>query len=199
MSKTVDYYLSAVSPWTYLGHPRLTAILALHKVQVRIKPIDIGKVFSVSGGLPVKQRPIQRQAYRMMELKRWRDHLKVPLTLEPKFFPYATEPASFLIIAADKLAGSAAAMRLAFGFLRGCWAEEKNCADPETIALIVRSEGLDLAQLQAYGEEAKKLYDTYTQEAITLGVFGVPTYAIGSELLWGQDRLEFLERALAQP
>ena len=196
MSKTVDYFMSPVSPWTYLGHPRFTAMTTLHNAQVRIKPIDIGKLFAASGGLPVKQRPAQRQAYRLMELKRWRDYLGVPLTIEPKFFPYAAEPASWLIIAADKVAGPAAAARLAFGFLRGCWAEERNCADSQTIAAIVRAEGLDLAILQARAEEAKALYETYTKEAIAKGVFGVPTYVIGDELMWGQDRLEFVERAL---
>lgn len=196
MSKVVDYYLSPVSPWTYLGHPRLTAMIALHKAQVRIKPIDLGKVFPVSGGLPLKQRAPQRQAYRMMELKRWRDYLKVPLTLEPKYFPYAGDAAAHLIIAADKVAGTAVAMRLAFAFLRGCWAEERDCADPATLAAIVRAEALDMTQLQARLEEAKTLYDAYTQEAIARQVFGVPTYAVGNELLWGQDRLDFLERAL---
>lgn len=196
MSKTADYFMSPVSPWTYLGHPRFTAMTTLHNAQVRIKPIDIGKLFAASGGLPVKQRPVQRQAYRFMELKRWRDYLAVPLTIEPKFFPYAAEPASHLIIAADRVAGPAAAARLAFGFLRGCWAEEKNCADAQTMAAIVRAEGLDLATLQACAAEAKALYETYTQEAIAKGVFGVPTYVIGDDLLWGQDRLEFVERAL---
>ncbi|MSQ60895.1 MAG: 2-hydroxychromene-2-carboxylate isomerase [Betaproteobacteria bacterium] len=197
MSRSIDYFMSPVSPWTYLGHPRFTAMAALHKAQVMIKPIDIPKLFAASGGLPVKQRPAQRQAYRFMELKRWRDYLGVALTLEPKFFPYAPESASHLIICAGKIAGPAAAARLAFGFLRGCWAEEKNCADPLTIAAIVHAEGLDLGALQSYAEEAKVLYETYTQEAIAKGVFGVPTYAIGDELMWGQDRLEFVERAIA--
>ncbi len=198
MSKTIDYFISPVSPWTYLGHPRLTATVALHKAQVHLKPIDIGKVFAASGGLPVKQRPAQRQAYRMLELKRWRDYLQVPLTLEPKFFPYAPDPASHLIIAADKVVGTAVAMRLAFGFLRGCWAEEKNCADSDTVAGIVKAEGLDLGQLQSRLDEAKALYESYTQEAIAKGVFGVPTYVMGDDLLWGQDRLEFVERTLAR-
>ncbi|MBM3395156.1 MAG: 2-hydroxychromene-2-carboxylate isomerase [Betaproteobacteria bacterium] len=196
-SKTVDYFLSPVSPWTYLGHPRLTALVTLHKAQVRIKPADIGKVFAVSGGVPLKQRPMQRQLYRMQELKRWRDYLKVPLTLEPKYFPYAADTASHLIIAADKVAGTAVAMRLAFGFLRGCWAEEKNCADPDTIAAIVQAEGLHMSALQARMDEAKALYETYTQEAITRNVFGVPTYIIDDRVLWGQDRLDFVERMLA--
>lgn len=198
MNKIVDYYISPVSPWTYLGHPRLTAMAALHKAQVRLKPIDIGKVFAASGGLPLKQRPLQRQAYRMMELKRWRAYLKAEMTLEPKYFPYAAEPASHLIIAADKVAGTAVAMRLAYGFLRGCWAEEKNCADPDTIARIVQAEGLDMAQLQARLEEARQIYDNNTLEAQTRNVFGVPTYIIDGELFWGQDRLDFVERALAQ-
>jgi 2-hydroxychromene-2-carboxylate isomerase len=197
MSKTVDYFISPMSPWTYLGHPRFTAMCALHNAEVRIKPIDVMKVFAASGGVPVKQRPLQRQAYRMMELKRWRDYLGVPLTLEPKFFPYAADTASLLIIAADKVAGTSAAMRLAFAFLRGCWAEERNCADPTTIDAIVTGERLDISQLQSLANETKRAYETYTQEAIARNVFGVPSYMIGDELYWGQDRLEFVERALA--
>src|SRR5213076_1147433 len=82
MSKHVDYYVSLNSPWTYLGSKRFEAIAARHGADVTIWPVDFGSVFSVSGGLPLPKRAPQRQAYRMMELKRWRDHLGVKITLE---------------------------------------------------------------------------------------------------------------------
>ncbi len=92
MAKHVDYYVSLNSPWTYLGSKRFEAIAAKHKADVTIWPVDFGSVFAVSGGLPLPKRAPQRQAYRMMELKRWRDHLGVKTTLEPKFFPPTRYP-----------------------------------------------------------------------------------------------------------
>jgi 2-hydroxychromene-2-carboxylate isomerase len=91
MAKVVDYYFSPMSPWTYLGHARFSALLARYGAQVKVKPADYGKIFAASGGVPVKQRPVQRQAYRMVELRRFRDHTGLPLNLEPKFFPVPTE------------------------------------------------------------------------------------------------------------
>jgi carboxymethylenebutenolidase len=165
---------------------------------VRVKPVDYGKVFPVSGGLPLKQRALQRQAYRLVELRRFRDHLRVPINLEPKFFPVPTEDASVLIIAADQQHGADAAMRLAGAILRACWAEDCNIGDAQILAQIAADQGLDAAQLNGRSEQARSAYANYTQEAIERQVFGAPTYVVDNELFWGQDRLEFLDRALAR-
>jgi carboxymethylenebutenolidase len=198
MAKVVDYYFSPMSPWTYLGHGRFTEMLAHRGAQVRVKPVDYGKVFPVSGGLPLKQRALQRQAYRLVELRRFRDHLRVPINLEPKFFPVPTEDASVLIIAADQQHGADAAMRLAGAILRACWAEDCNIGDAQILAQIAADQGLDAAQLNGRSEQARSAYANYTQEAIERQVFGAPTYVVDNELFWGQDRLEFLDRALAR-
>ena len=85
---TVDYYFTPLSPWTYMGHDRVMALVQKTGVSLVAKPIDLGaKIFPQSGGLPFAQRPAQRLAYRMVELERWRDYLGLPLTLKPKFFP----------------------------------------------------------------------------------------------------------------
>ncbi len=198
MPQTVDYYFSPVSPWTYLGHERFRAIARAAGAQVNVKPVDYGRIFPVSGGLPLKQRPPQRQAYRLMELARWQKHLGVPLVAEPKFFPVAADPAAKLIIAADLAKGTAAALNLALALMRACWAEERNLADGPTLDAIVTATGLDPAALKApdVAAQAQARYDQYTEEAIARGVFGAPTYAIGNELFWGQDRLDFVERTL---
>src|SRR4051794_8297428 len=99
MSKVCEYFFSPGSPWTYLGHERFVALARKYGVQIDIKPCDLGKVFSVSGGLPLAKRPPQRQAYRLVELKRWSEFLQIPLNLHPKFFPAPGEPAAKLIIA----------------------------------------------------------------------------------------------------
>jgi 2-hydroxychromene-2-carboxylate isomerase len=198
MAKVVDYYFSPMSPWTYLGHGRFSAILDKHGATVKVKPADYGKVFPASGGLPLKQRAAQRQAYRLVELKRFREYLGVPLNLEPKFFPVPTEDAALLIIAADQAQGAGAAMKLAGAILRACWTEERNIGDASTLAQIAGEQGLDAAALQGRAAQARPLYEGYTQEAIERQVFGAPTYIFQGEPFWGQDRLDFLERALAR-
>ena len=77
MSRSVDYYFAPQSPWTYLGHARFAGIVKASGASVRVLPIDLGgKVFPISGGLPVGQRPPQRQAYRLVELARFRAALQ---------------------------------------------------------------------------------------------------------------------------
>ena len=196
--KTVDYYFSPMSPWTYLGHDRFADIAKRHGAAINVKPVDFGKIFPVSGGVPVAKRAPQRQAYRFVELKRWQKFLGVPLVLEPKFFPYDTSLAARLIIAAgDKSADSA--MRLTGALLKACWAENRNMADEGELAKACQDLGLEPEGLiaAAKSDEGQKRFDALTDEAIGLQVFGAPTYAYKGELFWGQDRLEFLDRALA--
>jgi 2-hydroxychromene-2-carboxylate isomerase len=198
MLKIVDYYFTPSSPYAYMGHQRFVDLIFSSESAMNIKPVDFGRIFPVSGGLPLAKRAPQRQAYRMMELRRWRAYLGVKLNLEPKFFPVDSTLASLTIIAAgeDK---SGAAPGLAFDIMRACWAEDRNIADPEVLKAIARGKGLDGAGLleRAQAPETRAAYDALTQEAIERQVFGAPTYVFKDELFWGQDRLDFLQRALA--
>jgi carboxymethylenebutenolidase len=194
MAKTVDYYFSPMSPWTHLGHERFLAIARRHGARVDAKPVDYGRIFPQSGGLPLAKRAPQRQKYRMVELKRWRDYLGVPLTLEPKHFPYDTLPATLLILAVKKQAGGDAALAVIGAILRGCWVEERDMADAGELQAVLVTAGLDpalLARSKDPGHAAE--YDRLTQEAIERDVFGAPTYVYDGEPFWGQDRLDLLD------
>ena len=90
----IDYYFATVSPWMYLGHERFVALARQHGATIAVKPMNLGEVFPVSGGLPLSKRSPQRQAYRLVELKRWSEYLSVPLNLHPKFFPANGDPAA---------------------------------------------------------------------------------------------------------
>lgn len=197
MSKVVDYYFAPQSPWTYLGHERFVKLTQAVSAQVNVRPMDLGRVFPVSGGVQLKDRPKQRQDYRIMELKRFTKHLDVPLNLHPKFFPVDGSRASLLIIAVDQRDGVDAALRLSGEIMAGVWAHEQNIADEATLSQMLDKAGLSTENLAlAQSAEVKALYDQYTDEAIKLGVFGAPTYVIENELFWGQDRLDFVARAL---
>lgn len=198
MGRTVDYYFAPQSPWAYLGHQRLADIAKRTGASLRVMPIDLGgKVFPISGGLPLGQRAPQRQAYRLLELQRFSEHLHVPLNLKPRYFPVGGDDAARVIIAADLAQGSAAAMAMAGAVLSACWAQERNIADDKVLAELLAEQGLPASLLeQSHSQAVQERYESYTQAAIDAGVFGAPTYVMDGEIFWGQDRLDFVERAL---
>ncbi|MDQ6681575.1 MAG: 2-hydroxychromene-2-carboxylate isomerase [Pseudomonadota bacterium] len=199
MSKTIDYYLAPQSPWTYLGHQRFAVIAKAAGATINLMPTDLGKVFAVSGGLPLAKRPAQRQAYRLVELRRFADHLGVTLHLQPAFFPVAGDTAARLIIAVDQHDGTDAAMALAGKVLSGVWADQRNIADAPTLGAMLGECGLPARRLDDAQDPAiQQRYDANTQKSIDAGIFGAPTYLIDGEMFWGQDRLDFVERRLAQ-
>ena len=199
MSKIVDYFMTPVSPWTYLGQARFRAVCAKQAAQIHLHVMDLGKVFPVTGGVALKDRPPQRRAYRLMELKRWRDFLGIPLTVEPKFFPVPAEAAATAVLAVLERHGTDTALDVAGDLMQAIWSEERNVADAATLDAVLAKRGLDAAALLAHARSAEVAarYVQHSQEAIARGVFGSPTYVYKDELFWGQDRLDFLERALA--
>ena len=197
MPVTVDYYLSLNSPWTYLGSALFAEIAKRNGVTVNVKPAKFGPIFEQTGGLPLPKRSPQRQAYRMMELKRWREVRDIPLIVAPKYFPCDDSAAVRLVIAAKLLGKDAHRLSLEFG--RAIWEREETLADPATLASAAARAGLDVAALRAGPPDAEldALYEQFTQEALTAGVFGAPSFVLPSgEIFWGQDRLDLLERAL---
>ncbi|MEP7298193.1 MAG: 2-hydroxychromene-2-carboxylate isomerase [Burkholderiales bacterium] len=201
MSRTIDYYFTPISPWTYLGHARFARIAQAAGARVNVLPIDLGgKVFPVSGGLPLAQRAPQRQAYRLVELARFSESHGLPLTLKPKFFPVPPDDAARLIVAVAQHDGGDAAMALTGAVLRAVWAEERNVADTAELAAMIAALGLPARRLaEAKTIDVQTQYEAHTQRAIELGVFGAPTYVVDGEMFWGQDRLDFVERRLARP
>ncbi|MFL6657123.1 MAG: 2-hydroxychromene-2-carboxylate isomerase [Massilia sp.] len=199
MSKTVTYYLTPQSPWTYLGHARLVDLAQQHGAVIDIKPVDLGRVFSVSGGLPLAKRAPQRQAYRLQELARWAAYLQLPMNVQPKFFPVQPDLASRLIIAARTGLGADVALALTGAIMHALWAEEKNIADDATLVQIASLCGVDGAMLlkAAATPGVQEQLDKNTDDAIAANVFGSPWYVVDGEAFWGQDRLDFVERALA--
>ena len=91
-------------------------------------------------------------------------------------------------------------MRLSHAILRAIWVEERNVALPETRKQIADENGMDGETLVGMekSDAVTGEYRRNTDEVEALGIFGSPTYVLDGELFWGQDRLEFLERALAR-
>jgi 2-hydroxychromene-2-carboxylate isomerase len=197
MGRVIDYYFTPQSPWAYLGHARFTAMAKAHGAMVRVRPVDYGAIFPVSGGLPLAKRAPQRQAYRLVELARFSRHLGMALNLKPKFFPVADDDAARLIIAVDLHDGTEAAMRLCAAVFAAVWARERDIADAGTLEALIAECALPARRVEQSRDPAiQERYEDYTRQAIAANVFGAPSYVIDGEIFWGQDRLEFVERAL---
>jgi 2-hydroxychromene-2-carboxylate isomerase len=197
MARTVTVYYALQSPWTYLGWARLRALAARTRAEVRYRPIRMAPVFAASGGLPLAKRPQQRQAYRLMELERWRRRLNLPLLLHPKYFPVDEATAAGMVIALGQRDGDVGLLSQAM--MTAVWAGERDLADRPTLLAIAAEQDLDGdALLEASASEAvQEEYAANTETAIAAGVFGVPSFLVGEELFWGQDRLDFVAETLA--
>lgn len=195
----IDYYVSLNSPWTYMASARIEQYAAQYDAELRIWPVDFGVVFAGSGGLPLPKRSPQRQAYRMMELKRWKAELGLPFNLQPKGFPCSEELSAACVIALRETQGQAPAIRVAHRVLKALWEEEAVPGEERVLARLVAECGLDAAAVLALGREPRwaAMRARDTEAALARGVFGAPSFVIGDEIFWGQDRLHFVERKLA--
>jgi 2-hydroxychromene-2-carboxylate isomerase len=199
----MDCYYSLSSPWAYFAGPKLQDIVRRHRVKLTLKPYDFQAVVPKTGGVPLRTRPEPRQRYHEAELARWRDYLGMPLVLKPKHYPWAvTDPdwnkrPGWMVIAAQD--AGLDAFVLSHAILRALWAEERNVADASVRRAIADENGFDGGALLVAETSPKvqELYRQFTEEAVQRGVFGAPTFVVGGELFWGQDRLDFVDRKLA--
>jgi 2-hydroxychromene-2-carboxylate isomerase len=200
MGKVCEYFFAPHSPFAYLGHARFVALAKQYDVQVMLKPFDLSKIFGQSGGLPLAKRAPQRQAYRLKELERWSKFLGLPMNLQPTYFPVQSDVAARLIIATQLAHGTNAALELTGAVMRAIWEEEKNIADTDTLLAIANGLGHDGASLLKSSETAsvQAEFDRFSEEATTANVFGAPWFIVDGEGYWGQDRLDFVERAFAE-
>ncbi len=200
MGLHIDYYASLNSPWTHLGAARIEAMAIAANATLRIYPVDFGAIFAQSGGLPLPKRSPQRQAYRLQELARWRDHLNIPIHIQPRFFPSSEQQTAGCVIGLRETVGDQPAIKLAHRVLKALWQEEKDPADPATLAALITEIGLNADQVMKLGSDPKwaerRIADT--KAALERNVFGAPSYVIGDDIFWGQDRLEFVQRRLAR-
>jgi 2-hydroxychromene-2-carboxylate isomerase len=198
----VSCFYSLSSPWAYFAGPRLQDIVRRHHAQLRLKPFDFQEVVPRTGGVPLRTRPEPRRTYHVLELDRWRKHLGMPLQLTPKYYPADGKPAGWnkppgwMVIAAQERGLDA--QRLSHALLRALWAEERDTSDRKVRVAIANENQLPGEELAAAERSApvQALYKVYSDEAERLGVFGAPTFVLDGERFWGQDRLDFLDRAL---
>ncbi|WP_439598998.1 2-hydroxychromene-2-carboxylate isomerase [Falsiroseomonas sp.] len=184
------------SPWAYFGAPRLYEIARRHGAKLVLRPI---RVIEANGGIPLRTRAQARQDYHALELDRWRKFLGMPLQLVPKFYPCRTiETAAQAVIAVQE--AGLDAQGFCFAVQRALWAEDRDIADLDTLRAIacatVGEAGVALMRDPALPQHVAA-WNANLAEAESRKIFGTPTYVFRDELFWGQDRLDFLDRALS--
>ncbi len=196
MSAPIIHYFFVQSPWSFFGFRRAVEIAKKHGVDIIHKPCRAGDVWEHGGGVPLAKRPKPRQDYRLVELKRWSEHLGIPINLQPKYFPIDETLAARIIIAVQE--DGQDVTKLTETLMGDIWLRERDVTDPKIIREALASSGLSIEYLEdADLPGTAKIYDDNCQSARDQNIFGVPTYFVGSEMFWGQDRLDFVDRALA--
>ena len=199
MSDPIDFYFACVSPWSYLAVDELKRIADTHERAIAFKPINVGRSWAETGsGQPVGDRPQVMQDYRLIELPRWATWRDTELNSHPKHFPVPFHLSSNVIIAARQQGTDVYALTRAL--MRGCWVDELNISDADTIAKIADGVGLDGTALLA-AAEAPAVADEMsanTDEALAAGAWSVPSIVVDGELFFGQDRLEMIAWRLEQ-
>ncbi|MDG4721269.1 MULTISPECIES: 2-hydroxychromene-2-carboxylate isomerase [Thalassospira] len=195
MSEPIIHYFFVQSPWSFFGFRRAVDITKKHNTTIIHKPCRAADVWEHGGGVPLAKRPKPRQDYRLVELKRWSEFLGIPINLHPKFFPVDEALAARTIIAAQEDGKDVS--QLTETLMGDIWLRERDIADPAIVREALISCGLSPEYLEnADLPETTATYDSNSQSARDHNIFGVPTYFIGNEMFWGQDRLDFVDRAL---
>ncbi len=197
MNRTIDYFFSLASPWSFLGHAPLMEVAQRHGAEVRLRPVELGPVFAETGGLPLAKRAPERQRYRLVELQRWRVKRGVDFHLHPRFWPFDATLADRTVIAA--LDGDLSVDRLLPRLFSAVWQKQENLADAGALAGIVSQVGLPGAELveRALSADITAAYAENKTLALASDVFGAPSYVLDGEVFWGQDRIDLLDDALA--
>jgi len=194
---TITFYFSLLSPWVYFAGPRLHALAARHEASLDYRPVDLLRIFRETGGTPLAQLSSARRAHRRAERDRWSKLLGMPVTEQPRHHPVSERGAACCVMAAEAMGH--APWPLAHSLLEAVWRHDQDISDAETVVAIAAAQGIDPAAMrEAFGDPTLGArFDDTTAQAMADGIFGVPSFVLGGEMFFGQDRLDFVERALA--
>jgi len=199
MAADVTFHFSLLSPWVYFAGPQFQLVLARTGARADYRPLDVLRLFRESGGTPLSSLPEARRAYRAAERRRWARRLHMPISETPRHHPVDDTAAAGLLIALSREDWEDGRLwSVAQAFLEGVWCRELDISDPATVVGIATEHGVPEAALDfAFSQEAQAAVGANTDQALAAGVFGVPSFVIGDELFFGQDRLDFVEEALS--
>jgi len=196
MAKTVEFYFDFGSPYSYLAYKALPGVAAAHGAQIVWRPMLLGGVFKASGNHSPAEIPAKEKWMRE-DMQRWAERYGAVFKRNPHF------PINTLILMRGAVGMQTRGTdfdKYAEAMFRAMWAEPRNLGEPQELAAVLRQAGFDTDAFQSLVNDVvvKEQLKKNTEEAVARGVFGAPTFFVGEEMFWGQDRLDFVAAALAR-
>ena len=196
MAKTVEFYFDFGSPYSYLAYRALPGIAATHGAQIVWRPMLLGGVFKASGNHSPAENPAKRK-WMQQDMQRWAARYGAVYKHNPHF-PINT--LTLMLGAAGMQMRGTDFSRYVEAMFHAMWEEPRNLGEPAELAAVLRQAGFDADAFQSLVNDptVKEQLKKDTEEAVARGVFGAPTFFVGEEMFWGQDRLDFVAAALAR-
>lgn len=193
--KSVEFYFDLGSPYSYLAYYRLLQIAEQQEIQIVYKPILLGGVFKATGNRSPIEIPV-KGAYSILDMQRWAEYYHIPMQMNPHF-PMNTLTLMRILTGVQllHLEKFEQVLKLLFDAMFGT---PQNLNEPTVLAEVLKPSGFSVEDIMSMvqSDVVKQKLITETEQAIQRGIFGAPTFFVGDEMYWGQDRLHFVEQAL---
>ena len=193
--KSVEFYFDLGSPYSYLAYYRLLQIAEQQEIQVVYKPILLGGVFKATGNRSPIEIPV-KGVYSILDMQRWAEYYQIQMQMNPHF-PMNTLTLMRILTGVQllHLEKFEQVLKLLFDAMFGT---PQNLNEPTVLAEVLKPSGFSVEDIMSMvqSEVVKQKLITETEQAIQRGIFGAPTFFVGDEMYWGQDRLHFVEQAL---
>jgi 2-hydroxychromene-2-carboxylate isomerase len=195
MSKAVEFYFDVGSPAAYLAWTQLPKIASATGAEIEYRPFLLGGVFQATGNRSPMEVAAKGQ-YMQDDLQRFARRYGVPFAHNPHF------PINTLTLMRGaiglQMREPARMVPYVDAVYRAIWVDGKNMNDPATVGKVLQQAGFAPEQLLALASDpaVKDHLKSETQEAVARGVFGAPTFFVGQDMFWGQDRLDFVKESL---
>lgn len=193
--KSVEFYFDLGSPYSYLAYYRLLQIAEQQEIQIVYKPILLGGVFKATGNRSPIEIPV-KGAYSILDMQRWAEYYQIPMQMNPHF-PMNTLTLMRILTGVQLLHVEKfeQVLKLLFDAMFGT---PQNLNEPNVLAEVLKPSGFSVEDIMSMvqSDVVKQKLITETEQAIQRGLFGAPTFFVGDEMYWGQDRLHFVEQAL---
>ena len=195
MARTIDFYFSFVSPYSYLANSQLPALAAKAGATIAYRPFRILELMQMVGNRPTTVECKAKGRYAGADLARWSRRYGVPVVRNPQAARIDWAELARGALLAEDQGRPRAYVDAVFA---GMWAKQTDFTDRAAYAALLSEAGLDGPRFVAAlgeGDLAARL-DAATSAAAERGVFGAPTFFLGEEMFFGNDRLDFLGESL---
>ena len=193
--KSVEFYFDLGSPYSYLAYYHLLQMAEQQEIQIVYKPILLGGVFKATGNRSPIEIPV-KGAYSILDMQRWAEYYQIPMQMNPHF-PMNTLTLMRILTGVQllHLEKFEQVLKLLFDAMFGT---PQNLNEPTVLAEVLKPSGFSVEDIMSMvqSDVVKQKLITETEQAIQRGIFGAPTFFVGDEMYWGQDRLHFVEQAL---